>query len=180
MGTKNVASLYVVVCKADKIGRNGRQTSTCSFSSLQFPYIILGLVPTGFTNLRIFFHILLQSTRFLKMLSIRFSWLTTKFRKAPFFKLTFSNFLWSLKRFYILLMSVSLSTITTELPLSDFWIMISLFLLRFVKAVNSYLERFCCGFLLYCLNDDNAVSLVFVFTKSKSSLDKISKLRISL
>ena len=46
--------------------------------------------------------------------------------------------------------------------------MISLFLLRFVKAVSSSLERFCCGFLLYCLNDDNAVSLVFVFSKSRS------------
>ena len=29
--------------------------------------------------------------------------------------------------------------------------------------------------LLWCLNEDNSVSLVFVSTKSKSSLDKISK-----
>ena len=43
-----------------------------------------------------------------------------------------------------------------------------------------FLKTYNAEFLLYCLNDDNAVSLVFVFTKSKSSLDKISKLRKSL
>ena len=32
------------------------------------------------------------------MVSIRFSWLATKFGKASFFKVTFTNFLWSLKR----------------------------------------------------------------------------------
>ena len=31
------------------------------------------------------------------------------------------------------------------------------------KAESSSLERICCGFLLYCLNEDNAVYLVFVF-----------------
>ena len=61
MGTKNLARLYAGVCKADKIGRNGGQPSTCCLCTLQFPYIIPGLVPTGFTNLRISFDILLES-----------------------------------------------------------------------------------------------------------------------
>ena len=39
----------------------------------------------------------------------------------------------------------------------------ALFLLRYVKAASSSLERICCGFLLYCLNEDNAVYLIFVF-----------------
>ena len=89
MGTKNFPKLYVGVCKADKIGRNEGQASTCYVCTLEFPYIIPGLVPTGFMNLRISFDILLESTSFLKMLPIRFSWLITKFRKASFFKVTF-------------------------------------------------------------------------------------------
>ena len=72
MGTKNLARLYVGVCKADKTDRNGGQPSTCCLCTLQFPHIIPGLVPTGFTNLLISFDILLESTRFLKMASIRF------------------------------------------------------------------------------------------------------------
>ena len=63
MGTKNVARLYVGVCKAYKIGQNGGELSTCCLCTLQFPYIIPSLVPTGFTNLHISFDILLK-TRF--------------------------------------------------------------------------------------------------------------------
>ena len=58
MGTKNFATLYVEVCKAGKFDRNGWQPSTCCLYNLQFQYIILNLVPTGFTNLRISFDIL--------------------------------------------------------------------------------------------------------------------------
>ena len=36
MGTKNLARLYVGVFKADKIGRNGGQPSTCCLCTLQF------------------------------------------------------------------------------------------------------------------------------------------------
>ena len=73
MGTKNVATLYEGICKADEIGRNGGQLSTCCLCTLQFPYIMPGVVPTGFTVSSISFDILLESTRFLKMVSIRFS-----------------------------------------------------------------------------------------------------------
>ena len=45
---------------------------------------------------------------------------------------------------------------------------ISLLLLRLVKAVSSFLETFCYGFLLLYLNDDNVVSLVSALTKSWS------------
>ena len=103
------------------MGRNGGQPSTCCLCTLQFPYIVLGLVPTGFIDLRISFDILLESLSFWKMVSMRFSWLSKKFTKAPFFRVTFSNFLWSLKRYSILLIYVSLSTITTGLPLSCFY-----------------------------------------------------------
>ena len=71
MGTKNVARLYA---GANKIDRNGRwKPYTCCLCTLQSPYRVPGLAPTGFTDLRYFFDILLKSTRFLKMVSIRFS-----------------------------------------------------------------------------------------------------------
>ena len=73
MGTKNLLRLYVVVCKAGKIGRNGGQPSTYCLCTLQLQCIIPDLVPTGFTNLRISFDILLETIRFLKMVSIRIS-----------------------------------------------------------------------------------------------------------
>ena len=73
MGTKNLARLYVGVCKANKIDQNRGQPSTCCLCTLQFPYIIPGLVPTGFINLHISFGILPESPRFLKMVSICFS-----------------------------------------------------------------------------------------------------------
>ena len=100
MTTKNLARLYVGVCKADKIRRNGGQPSTCCLYTLQFPYKIPGLVATSFTNLRISFDILLESTSFLKMVSTRFSWLTRKFRKASSFKVTFPNFLWTNLKYF--------------------------------------------------------------------------------
>ena len=45
MGTKNLARLYVEVCKDDKIDRNGGQPSTC-FCTFPLTYIIPGVVPT--------------------------------------------------------------------------------------------------------------------------------------
>ena len=57
MGNKN---LYVGVCKADINDRNEEQLSTCCLGTLQFPYKIPSQVPTGFTNLRISFDVLLN------------------------------------------------------------------------------------------------------------------------
>ena len=91
MVTKNLARLYVGVCKADKIGENRGQSSTCCLCTLIFPYIS-GLAPNGFTDLHVSLDILLESTRFLKMVSIRSYQLTAKFRKASYFKVTFPNF----------------------------------------------------------------------------------------
>ena len=51
IGTKNFASLYVGVFKADKIGRNGGQFPTVALCTLHESHMIPGLVPTG---LRIF------------------------------------------------------------------------------------------------------------------------------
>ena len=48
LGTKYFASLYVGVCKAEKIGLKGGQRSTNFLCTLQKPYIIPGLVPTWF------------------------------------------------------------------------------------------------------------------------------------
>ena len=48
IGTRYFESLYVGACKADKIGLNGGELSTHFFCTLQEPYIIAGLVPTGF------------------------------------------------------------------------------------------------------------------------------------
>ena len=53
IGTKYFASLYVGVYKADKLGLRGGQSLTHFLSTFQEPYIIPGLVPTGFRSLRI-------------------------------------------------------------------------------------------------------------------------------
>ena len=53
IGTKYLASLYVGVCKADKIGLKGGQPSTHFSCILQDPYIIPGLVTTGFRCLHL-------------------------------------------------------------------------------------------------------------------------------
>ena len=79
MGTKNLAMLNVGVYKADKIGgklpkwAGGGAAIYMLIMYLAISIHIPGLVPTGFTNLRISFEILLESTRFLKIVSIRFS-----------------------------------------------------------------------------------------------------------
>ena len=65
IGTRCYTSLYVVLCKADKIGLRGGQLSTHFLCTLQEPYIIPGLVPTGFRCLRVSSDMLLESTSFL-------------------------------------------------------------------------------------------------------------------
>ena len=50
IGTRNLARLYVGVYKADRIGLNGGQPCTSCLCTLQSPYIVPGLVPTGFTD----------------------------------------------------------------------------------------------------------------------------------
>ena len=60
IGTKNLARLYVGVCKADRIGLNGGQPSTSCLCTLQSPYIVPDLVLTGFIDFRISFDILLD------------------------------------------------------------------------------------------------------------------------
>ena len=89
MVTKNVTRLYATVCKAKKLGRNGGHPSTCCLCTLQSPYVVPGLVQTGFTDFCISFdiNINLELTTFLQMLSGRFSSLPTKFRKASSFSL---------------------------------------------------------------------------------------------
>ena len=44
MGTKNLAKWFVWVCKTDKFGRNGRQSSLCCLCALEIPYIVAHLV----------------------------------------------------------------------------------------------------------------------------------------
>ena len=54
IGTKNLASLYVAgVCKADKSSIKGGQPWTHFLCTLQEPYIITGLVLTGFRCFRV-------------------------------------------------------------------------------------------------------------------------------
>ena len=53
IGTKYFASLYVGVCKANKFGLKDEKPSTHFLCTLQEPYIIPGLVLTGFTCLRV-------------------------------------------------------------------------------------------------------------------------------
>lgn len=68
MENKNVARLYVGANKID--GNGGWKPYTCCLCTLQSPYIVPGLVPTGFTHLRISF--VCQpgmSTRFSKIVS---------------------------------------------------------------------------------------------------------------
>ena len=44
MGTKNLAKWYVWVCKTDKFGPNGRQSSLCCLCALEISYIVAHLV----------------------------------------------------------------------------------------------------------------------------------------
>ena len=48
ISTKYFASLYVGVCKDEKIGLKGGQASTHFLCNLQEPYVILGQAPIGF------------------------------------------------------------------------------------------------------------------------------------
>ena len=57
------------VCKVDRIGLNAGQLFISFLCTLQSPYIVSGPVSTGFKDLRIYFDILLESNRFLKMVS---------------------------------------------------------------------------------------------------------------
>ena len=50
IGTKNFASFYAGICKADKIGLKVINTYLCT---LQEPYIVPGLVPTVLRCLRV-------------------------------------------------------------------------------------------------------------------------------
>ena len=63
METKNLARLYVGVCKTNKINWNGGGIIYLLYlCTLQNPYIVPDLVLTGFAYLRISFDILLEST----------------------------------------------------------------------------------------------------------------------
>ena len=64
-GSKNVASLYLGVCKADKIGLKGGKPSIHFLCSLQQPHITLGRVPSGSKCLCVSSDRLLESTSFL-------------------------------------------------------------------------------------------------------------------
>ena len=77
--------------KSIDITRMGRSHLLLTNVLCKVHIYVPGLVPTGFTDLRISFVILLAPTRLLKMMSKRLSWLTTNFRKASLFKATFSN-----------------------------------------------------------------------------------------
>ena len=68
--------MYVGVCKACKIGLKYGQPSTLFLCTLQQSYIILGLVPTYFRCFCDSSDMLLKSTSFLKILLLRFFFLT--------------------------------------------------------------------------------------------------------
>lgn len=59
LGTKNLARMYVVVFKADCL------------CTLQSPYIVTGLVLTGFTDLSVSFDIMLESSRFSEKITLK-------------------------------------------------------------------------------------------------------------
>ena len=62
----------------------------------------LYLTYSGFRDLLLSSGILLDATKFLKILSIRFSWLTEKLKIPSLFKLFFPNYYMSLRRFSVL------------------------------------------------------------------------------
>ena len=92
IGTKYFASLYVGVCKANKIGLKGGQPFTHFLCTLQEPYIVPGLVPTGFRCLRVSSDILLKSTRFLKIFINVFFLTGNKIQKNLAFNSSFLKF----------------------------------------------------------------------------------------
>ena len=88
-GTTYLASLDVGVCKANKIDLKGGQPSSHFLCTLQEPYIIPGLVPTGFRCPRVSLDMLLELTSFLYILSTGFSCLVTIFKKLSSFTAVF-------------------------------------------------------------------------------------------
>ena len=85
LGIKYFASLYLGACREDKIGLKGGQPLTRFLCTLQEIYIIPGLVFTGFRCLLVSSDMLLESTSFLKILSMSFSRLVIKFKKLSSF-----------------------------------------------------------------------------------------------
>ena len=90
-----------------------------------------------------------------------FFWLVIKFKKLSSFTTVFRNLLWLLKKFIIFLIYLSMSTITIESLLSDFWIMVSFFwdFLEYQILLFIDVEGHCCykcqkKTVLYpCLNE---------------------------
>ena len=64
--TKYFTSLYIGVCKVDKIGLKGGQLSTHFCCTLQESYIIPGLFPTGFKCLPLSSDMLIEQQAFYK------------------------------------------------------------------------------------------------------------------
>ena len=81
LDTKYFSSLYVGVCKADKIVLKVGQPSTHVLCTLHKPYIFPSLVRTGFRCLHVPSDMLLESTIFL----IRFSRPVIKSKKLSYF-----------------------------------------------------------------------------------------------
>ena len=69
IGTKILARWLVLVCKADRSDLNAGQLFTSFLCTLQSPYIVSGPIATVFKDLHIYFDILLESNKFLKMVS---------------------------------------------------------------------------------------------------------------
>ena len=114
--------LRFFIFKISFIKKNIKQKLSCYPQYLYYS----GLAATSFRCLRVSSDMLLGSTSFLQILSMGF-WLVIKFKKFSYFTSVFWNLLWSLKKFSFFLIFVSLSTITIELPLSDFWMTVCLF-----------------------------------------------------
>ena len=121
--------------KADKIGRNGEQFSMLALCTLHKLYTTPGLLPAGFNNFLFFCHAVRLNKFFENFINMLFL-VDSKIQWSVIFQIYFGKFLW------IPLDIINLVRITTELPLSYFWMMKSLFLERFCKAMNSFLERF--------------------------------------
>ena len=74
-----------------KICRKGGSLLLISLRTLPSPYIVPGLVPTSLRGLVISSGIQLDATSFLKILSIRFPWLTVQLKVSSFFRLPLNN-----------------------------------------------------------------------------------------
>ena len=112
---------------------------------------------------------------------MRFSWLVIKFKKLLSFRAIFWNLLGSLKEFSILSIYYSVNY-NYRITFVRFFIN-DLFVLRFFRASNSSFDR-CWDILLQTRHtfakvqkEGNGISLVFVFIKSKSSVERTWRLR---